>query len=181
MSLLCYTINDEIAPGILSDNYDSILVQEEGTLMLQCSLEMLPIVEGADPRIDMGLWFATPCNDHDDIAKGCIASVDMSIWQPISTHAVELLDPSGRNGHALLYLPAGPRASLCGDRRVVMLDHDCVPQIVRSARSVILHEALKLHQTHRARRFAHELLDSTCHTSSLQLTHAEDTETLKTP
>lgn len=156
-----YTIADQVSPGIDPADFDCILSESRLTA---CRLlaEELPGI--AAPGADLRLWFVEPAEEADASELGVVASVDPSVWQPYASRSAELLDPGGRDGRVLVYLPASDAPVLVGSSGVgaLFVHGSGEPEIRRVPKGITLRWALSHHEPGLARTPAATLSGATC-------------------
>ena len=112
-----------------------------------------------------GSSMVEPAEDGStDAGHGVVASVDPARWQPYADTSAELLDPGGRGGRVLLYLPVSDRPALVGasGTGAVFVSGDAPPAIRQLSRGIILRWALGQHEPRLSRTPARRLAGSTC-------------------
>lgn len=160
--LRTYTITDQVTPGIDPGDFACVLSDDALT---ECRLHAEELPGVFSTSSDLRLWFLEPAEDGStDAGHGVVASVDPARWQPYADTSAELLDPGGRGGRVLLYLPVSDRPALVGasGTGAVFVSGDAPPEIRQVSRGIILRWALGQHEPRLSRTPAKRLAGSTC-------------------
>ena len=138
MSYRCYTLSS-LTPeeGIDTGDYDCI-VNGNGR-MLNANLRLMPAMDDDSfdeaTRAELSLAFLQQVSTPAGREPGAVVSVDPTVWQPYTEHCrFVLLDPGGRHGRVLLFIPPDCANVLVSQRD---LDQVCTLSVSSSGGLVI--------------------------------------------
>lgn len=154
--LRCFTINEEIVPGIKVALFESVIPTSDDAVKIErATIQTIPLLSGPVFSIkrtfsaasQLSLSFIREADTAAQISKeGVILAVDSKWWVPASDKTlISILDPCGSDGHVLLFIRKNCKHALLSAyvaTRTLSIDNQGMPQITRTNRADMLLNAL---------------------------------------
>ena len=152
----CYTISEDIVPGIRVAHFESVIPTDPETQLIQtATIQTIPLLP--DPIFNikrsfaaatqMSLSFLREADKKAKLSKnGVLLAVDSGLWIPRSDKAlISIIDPCGLRGHVLLFVRASCQHALLStedNMTTISVDETAKPLKTRTQRANLLLEAL---------------------------------------